>query len=332
MAEKDDYLSVRHGQRLRVLAMPLDNIEDPAGTGNPFGDEGQAFPALNGFLDRRGANSPAAMMLKERALADREHLDTQRFGLDAQKMELEKVHELASIEKERLQIASTMEMHRQTTIASKALSALDGTEPDYQKRVLQIQADNPLAARDPVISRAIEFRNQQALEHERAQTALDTFSAEEKIRQADAMAREQNEEANREKMAAITNTNMTAREQAEAANRDNSKILPDPRETELQKTYGLTKDSLLNPIQSEGGKVGPDGKFVVSEEGEQGTAMRLIVNDGKGDQKDIIMPMDDYNRQVSRAKLPFVQNDNDFGGLKSGDQFVDPEGNIRKKP
>jgi hypothetical protein len=182
-------------------------------------DEGEqpqqqtAFPALNRQLDRHSATSPAAMMLKERAMADREHVEMQRFGLDGQKLELQKVSELANIEKERIRIADSMELHRQTMMASKALSQLDGTEPDYQKKVLGIMADNPMASKDPMIAKAITFRNNQAMERQRAQSALDNFKAEEDMRTTDDLLKEQNAEGNREKLEGLKNTDDTKRQQ-----------------------------------------------------------------------------------------------------------------------
>ena len=187
------------------IDMAIDAPETSNMDVSPAGQSYEAFPNLSRHLAIRGANSQQALALKERSLADREYIAGQSFDLRSQKLELEKIKTLSDMEKERMQVMDTVEMHRQTMRATAGIAKLSGDEPDYQQRMLSIMAANPLAAKDPIITKAIGFRDEHAMMKERFQGQLDQFKAEEAARQADALAREKNQQENKEKMAKINN-------------------------------------------------------------------------------------------------------------------------------
>lgn len=129
--------------------------------------EGQGqFPVLTQALSGRGRANPYAVALQARSLEDREHIAAQTFDLHSQQVELNKVKTLADIEKEKLRIQDSMEAHRQVMQASKALSQLQPDDPEYQKKVLEISASNPAASKDPIIEKAIAFKDQQFLKQQ----------------------------------------------------------------------------------------------------------------------------------------------------------------------
>ena len=131
----------------------------------------QGFPVLSRELGRRGAN-PMSMALAQRSLMDREHMSAQRLDLSTQKMELEKVHELAEIEKEKLRVQDTMEHQRQVMQATRQLASLDPLLPNYESELLRIRANNPAAANDPVIVGAINYRRQLSMHQQQAGNEL----------------------------------------------------------------------------------------------------------------------------------------------------------------
>jgi hypothetical protein len=157
------------------MAGPAYISEGGSADGNPFLGGGasaeEPFPALNRTLALRGPNA-ARTALAERSIEDREHVAGQHFEIESQTEELRKVAALAAIDKERLRVSDSMEMHRQTMLASRALADLSPDDPDYQSKVLKITADNPYATKDPVINKAIEFRDHQFLQKQTARNAL----------------------------------------------------------------------------------------------------------------------------------------------------------------
>lgn len=119
-----------------------------------------SFPVLDRALSIRGSNSPASLALKQRSLDDREHIAAQNFDLKSQQEEYNKIALLSHIETEKLRVRDSMELQRQTMQATKSLAELDHDSPDYQRSVLKIMADNPLASTNPMIGKAVQFGDQ----------------------------------------------------------------------------------------------------------------------------------------------------------------------------
>jgi hypothetical protein len=261
--------------------MPLENIEEEGGGSNPFDGQGaQAqFPVLSRELGRR--TGPYQSALQARQLADREHIAAQTMDIRSQQVELEKIKELSALETERLKIADTMEAHRQTMKAASAVAALDTSAPDYNQKVLQIGADYPLGVANETIQKAITFRNGAAERQQTFQNQLDM----EKQRQSDILERQKQSEDFRQKAMDEEQANIKARKDA-----------PLSTEQDLQKSYGITSTDLLNPVYKERGTFKPtsDDKSDGFTGSDTGNMLRFTVNDGKGGNKKVLIPRDDY--------------------------------------
>ena len=126
-------------------------------------------------LGNQFSRNSSAIALRQSSLQDRMHIEQERAKSNAMKMELQKVHQLAEIEKENLKIRDSFEKQRQFLHATKALVEIDPSQPDWEKKALEAQAAYPLGFQDKGIQEAMKFRHETAMRSAEAKQKLETY-------------------------------------------------------------------------------------------------------------------------------------------------------------
>jgi hypothetical protein len=117
-------------------------------------------------------------VLQAAGAEDRAYLARQRLGLEAQTLELHKVHELTQIQQAQMRVQDGMEKQRQTMQAVKALAAISHDDPDFEVKIAQITHDNPAGMAGPIIDGRIKFLRETAQRQLAARETLNTHAQE----------------------------------------------------------------------------------------------------------------------------------------------------------
>ncbi len=131
------------------LNMADENIDE-----NPHGED-IAERSNQLMLSRHAAHgrytNATGMALRARQQIINEEIARERFGFQQQNLELQRVKELVSIAKQTAVVQRQMQAEQHTVNALNGIGELDHKDPNYTRNLAKIFAENPLAAKDPVI-------------------------------------------------------------------------------------------------------------------------------------------------------------------------------------
>ena len=120
----------------------------------------QRAQEIQGMIQRRqqahgGIADAQSLAIRARQQVINEEIAQQRFDVQQANLELDRVKQLADLEKERALVKAQLQQQNQVSTAIGKLGELNPNSEDYQLKMTQIFHDNPLASKDEVVQQLV---------------------------------------------------------------------------------------------------------------------------------------------------------------------------------